>query len=110
MMNMCMFMLESNFKEDGFDSNVLMSLLDTSEDLLYVLDLHAMRTAQLADNSLMLMAEKNIASKVNSNTNYPYKSVNGVEFIHKNNWILVPESKQQSLLDWYHVILIHPGK
>jgi hypothetical protein len=30
--------------------------------------------------------------------------------IHKNNRILVPKSKQQQVLDWYHNILVHPGE
>ena len=31
MMNMCMFMSESNFDKDGFDSDVLMTMLDTQD-------------------------------------------------------------------------------
>ena len=38
------------------------------------------------------------------------QSVEGIELVHKNNRILVPQSKQQSVLDWYHDILIHPGE
>ena len=70
MMNMCMFMSESNVEEDGFDSDALMTLLDTQQDLLYALDIQSMRTTQLNDDSLMLMVEKCIASRVISNTSY----------------------------------------
>ena len=101
---MCMFMSESNLKEDDFDSDVLMTLSDTQENTTYALDLQLMRTAQLNDVSLMSMVEKRIASRVISNTNYTHKSIEGVELVHKNNRILVPESKQQSVLDWYHEI------
>ena len=41
---------------------------------------------------------------------YTYKTVKNVEIIHKNNQILVPRAKQQSVLDWHHTILIHPGE
>ena len=34
----------------------------------------------------------------------------GIELIHKNNRIIVLQSKQQSVLEWYHNILIHPGE
>ena len=30
--------------------------------------------------------------------------------MHTNNRVLVPQSKQQNVLDWYHKILIHPGE
>ena len=45
MMMLCMFMSESNFKEDGFDSNndILITLSD-SVKASYPLDLYSMRT------------------------------------------------------------------
>ena len=46
-------MSELNFKEDGFDSDVLTTLSDTQENKAYVLDLRLMRTAQLNDVSLI---------------------------------------------------------
>jgi hypothetical protein len=36
--------------------------------------------------------------------------VEDVKLIHENNRILVPQSKQQEMLDWYHNILVHPGE
>ena len=41
---------------------------------------------------------------------YTYKAVKDVELIHKNNQILVPRSKHESVLHWYHAILVHPGE
>ena len=38
MMNMCMFLLELQFEEVGFNSDVLMSMTE-SDDPLYALDL-----------------------------------------------------------------------
>ena len=48
-------MLESNFEVDGYNSNILMIMLDTQEEDSYPLDLTSMRTAQLNDESLMLI-------------------------------------------------------
>ena len=103
-------MSESNFEEDGFDSDVLMTLLDTKQDSSYALDLQSIRIAQLNDDNLMSMVEKRIVSRVTNNTNYTFKSVKSIELIHKNNRTLVSKSKQQSVLDYYHKILAHPGE
>ena len=93
MMNLFVFMSESNLEEDGFDSDVSMTLLNTQQNMSYTLDLQSIRTAQLHDFSLMPLVEKRIANRVISNINYTYKSVQGVELIHENNRILAPESK-----------------
>lgn len=53
-MNICIFLLESDFKEDGFDTDVLMTMSDT-EVTLYVLDLKSIRKVQLNNESLMVM-------------------------------------------------------
>ena len=56
------------------------------------------------------IVKKHLSCNGNNDTVYTYKSVEDVEFIHQNNRILVPKSKQQRVLDWYHDILIHPGE
>ena len=48
MMNICMFLSDSNFKADGFDSVKLITIAGTQDrDLSYALDLTLMCTAQL---------------------------------------------------------------
>ena len=73
MMNMCIFMLESNFKEDGFNSDVLMTLSDIEEDCLYALDLQLMRTAQMNNNSLMSMVQKKMQARCTVTPTTPTK-------------------------------------
>jgi len=51
MMNICIFLLESDFKEDNFDNDVLMIMLDTN-DSSYALDLESIQTAQMVDEGL----------------------------------------------------------
>ena len=41
MMNMCMFLSESEFEEDGFDDDVVMSMAEV-DDPSYALDLKSM--------------------------------------------------------------------
>ena len=104
-----MFLSKSVFEEDGFDNDVLMSVLE-SKYPSYALDLKSMREAQLNDERLNEIVKKHLSSNGNNDTVYTYKPVEDVELIHQNNQILVPQSKQQRVLDWYHDILIHPGK
>jgi hypothetical protein len=114
-MNMCLFMSESNFQDDGFDNdtlshndNYLMSMVQQSS---FPLDLLSMKEEQLKDNKIISIVSKHIKEN-NDDTEalYTYKVVEDVELIHKNNRILVPESKQQQVLQWYHDILVHPGE
>ena len=58
----------------------------------------------------MKLVKQHIQSNGHNDAIYTYKSVEDVELIHKNNRILVPQSKRQRVLDWYHDILIHPGE
>ena len=69
-----------------------------------------MREAQLDDEQLNKIVKKHLSCDGNNDTVYTYKAVEDVELIHQNNQILVPKSKQQSVLNWYHKILIHPGE
>ena len=84
MMNICMFLSESEFEEDGFDNDVLMSVSE-SEYPSYVLDLKSMREAQLNDERLNEIVKKHLSSNGNNNTVYTYKPVEDVELIHQNN-------------------------
>ena len=108
MMNICLFLSECEFEDDGFssDCNTVMTLSETEEeDCAYALDLKSMREAQLDDKPLMKLVKQHIQSNGHDDAIYTYKSVEDVILIHKNNRILVPQSKQQRVLDWYHDIL-----
>ena len=112
MMNICLFLSECEFEDDGFNSdcNTVMTLSEPEDDCDYALDLRSMREAQFNNKSLMKLAKQHIQSNGHNDAIYTYKSVEDVILIHKNNRILVPQSKQQRVLDWYHKILIHPGE
>ena len=58
---------ESNFKEDGFDSDGIMMMLGTQENLSYSLDLTSMRTTQLNNESLMSIVGRYIATSGKNN-------------------------------------------
>ena len=58
-----------------------------------------MQEAQLNDDRLTEIVKKHLSCNGNNDTVYTYKPVEDVELIHQNNRILVPQSKQQSVLD-----------
>lgn len=78
MMNMCMIMSESNFEEDSFDSNILMTMLDTLYQSSHPFGLNLMQTAQLNNDSLMSIVSNYITSSGRNNTIYMYKCVEGI--------------------------------
>ena len=41
---------------------------------------------------------------------YTTKEVEGVYLIHKHNKIIVLATLQEKVMEWYHTILVHPGK
>ena len=98
MMNICLFLSECEFEDDGFssDCDTVMTLSETEEeDCAYALDLKSMRKAQLDDKPSMQLVKQHIQCNGHNDAIYTYKSVEDVELIHKSNRILVPQSKQQ---------------
>ena len=81
-----MFLSESNFEDDGFNSDcdTVMTLSET-EDCDYALDLKSIREAQLDDERLNEIVKKHLSCNGNNDIVYTYKSVNDVELIHQNN-------------------------
>ena len=114
-MNMCLFMSESNFEDDGFNQDILSKddnyVMSSKKQSSFPLDLLSMKEEQLKDDKITSIISKHIKNNKNKDdTLYTYKVVEGVNLIHKNNRILVPQLKQQQVLDWYHNILVHPGE
>ena len=89
MMNICMFLSESEFEEDGFDDDAVMTMKEVDESS-YPLDLKSMRTAQLDDENLVRIVRNHLSGSGKNDTVYTYKAVEEVELIHKNIQILVP--------------------
>ena len=52
MINICIFLLEAEFEQDGFDDDTVMTMAEV-EDPSYPLDLKLMREAQLIDEDLI---------------------------------------------------------
>ena len=109
MMNICMFLLESEFVEDSFDDDTVMLIAEV-EDPFYSLDLKLMQKVQLSNIDFIRIVKNHLSSSVQNNIMYTYIPVEDVELVYKNNQILVPRSKQQNVLYWYHKVLIHPGE
>ena len=83
-MNICMFLSEAEFKEDGFDDDAVMAMAKVDESS-YPLDLKSMREAQLEDEDLIRIVKNHLSGSRKNDTVYTYKAVEDVELIHKNN-------------------------
>ena len=67
MMNICMFLSESEFEEDGFDDDAVMTMKEVDESS-YPLDLKSMRTAQLDDEDLVRIVQNHLSGSGKNNT------------------------------------------
>jgi len=79
-MNMCLFMSESNFEDDGFNQDTLSQndnyLMMIKQQSSFPLDLLSMKEEQLKDDKLMSIVSKHIKNNKNKDdTLYTYKVV-----------------------------------
>ena len=84
MMNICMFLSEAEFEENGSNDNAVMTMSEV-DDPSYPLELKSMREAQLIDEDLIRIVENHLSGNEKNDTVYTYKTVEDVELIHKNN-------------------------
>ena len=68
-MYICIFLLESEFEEDSFNDDVMMSMTET-DDPSYALNLKSMREAQLSDKGLIKIVNNHLSSSRKNNTVY----------------------------------------
>ena len=62
---------------------------------------------QQQDKVLQILIKEELNKHPNG-TLYTTKEVEGVYLIHKNNKIIVPQTLQERVMEWYHTILVHP--
>ena len=83
MMHTCMVLLGSEFEDDGFNSDILMSMKEI-ENPSYVLDLKSMWEAKLNNEVLIKIVKNHLQSSEKNDTVYAYKTVEDIELVHKN--------------------------
>ena len=108
MKEMCYVMSNCQF-ESNVDDEYMYPLAAEREfaDKQYPLDVTLFKTNQDADTKLQTKVQAN--QKWN-NQRFTTKEIEGVELIHDNGKILVPEQLWERVLDWYHLLLVHPGE
>ena len=103
-----------NIESDLFDTTERVINMTEAEALVeeildseFLLDVHTFKKHQHNDTKLQQRVSKAIkkGSKVIS-----LKKVEGVDLLHENNKIIVPNTLKQRVLDWYHDMLVHPGE
>jgi hypothetical protein len=97
----------------GFDLNVddeymyPMAVEKELADKQYPLDTSLFKTNQDLDTKLQ--AKVKVNQKWN-NDRFTTKEVEGVELIHDNGKILVPQQLWEHVSEWYRLLLVHPGE
>ena len=76
-------------------------------DDLFPLSVKRILDDQLADSKLMKEVSASIEKK---KCKYSWREVEGVDIIHEFGKILVPKAAKKRVLDWYHKMLVHPGR
>ena len=74
----------------------------------FALSMKQLSFDQMNDDKLISNVSKHIENF--GSCRYTYKSVEGINIIHDNNKILVPEAARERIISWYHQMLVHPGK
>jgi hypothetical protein len=97
----------------GFDSNVddeymyPMTVEKELADKQYPSDVSLFKTNQNLDTKLQTKVK---ANQKWDNDRFTIKEVEGVELIHNNGKILIPQQFWETVLEWYHLLLVHPGE
>ena len=105
-MQMCNMMSQCEFECDEFDDEYLYPMAAEKElaDSEFPLDVRTMKQHQDKDASMLKLMEKTDTDR------YTVKEVEGVFLCHDNNRILVPTSMKDKVLQWYHLMQVHPGE
>ena len=73
-------------------------------DSEFLLDICTMKEHQDKDTNIQKLSKR-------TNTNwYTSKEIEGVFLIHNNNRTIVPEFMKDKVLQWYHLMQVHPGE
>ena len=107
-MAMTRVMSHHSFEDGDFDEILypVSTRAQQEADDLYPLSVKRMQDDQLSDVKLMREVKKSIDKKEKK---FSYREVEGVELIHRDGKILVPQAARQRVMDWYHTQLVHPG-
>ena len=72
----------------------------------FALDVRMFQEHQKKDKRIIKQAELALNNKTSI---ISLKEVEGVDLVHKNNKIIVPDTLKDRVMDWYHDVLVHPG-
>ena len=106
--NVCMFtgtmMSQCNFEVEDFDDEYLYPMAAEKEfaDSHFLLYIRTMKQHQDEDASIQKLIKKTNTDR------YTIKEVEEVFLVHDKNRILVPMSMRNKVLQWYHLLQVHP--
>ena len=110
---LCHNFVAMEYEEDMFDMDDRILSIDDANayieeehtDCEFALDVRMFKKHQDDDKEL----QKRI-KRAQHTTYFTTKVVEGVELVHHENRIIVPETLKERVLNWYHTMLVHPGQ
>ena len=101
-------MARNNFEDEGWEDLFASRNGGTKEfEDRYPLSTTRLHQDQCDDVQLCRTVEESISK---NEFKYTYKEVEGRNLIHQQGKILVPAAARERILDWYHTMLVHPGR
>ena len=110
----CKYMNSMDFEEDV--DNERRDILNTMSDATayiadaynyeFALDVKMFQENQRNDKKIKKQAKLALNDQTST---VSLKDIEGVELVHKNNKIVVPDTLKEQVMDWYHDVLVHPG-
>ena len=100
----CTMMSQCDFEIDDFDDGYLYPMAAEKEfaDSQLSLCVRTMKQHQNEDASIQKLIEKNDTDW------YTIKEVEGVFLVYDHNRILIPMSMRDKVLQWNHLLQVHP--
>ena len=94
------------FECDEFDNKFLYPMVADKEfsDSKFPLDVRTMKEYQYKDTNNQKLSKRRITNQ------YTIIQVEGVFLVHNNNRILVLEFMSDRVLQWYHLMQVHPSE
>ena len=114
--NLCVLFNSLDFEDGPLENNLYPTISDEKSteiirekywDCAFALDVNMFKAHQAKDKKLQQRVK---LAKTKEVSFFSTKEVEGVELIHYNNKICVPETLVTRVIEHYHVHLCHPGQ
>ena len=108
-MVMTQVMSRCDFEADAFDDVLypISSRAQVAAELKFPLSMQRLKEDQMNNTEFIAVVNRVQRS---GGKRFTHKKVENVNLVHDKGKIYVPKAARHRILDWYHNILVHPGK